>query len=76
MSLQFSFPRQQLCQIAQADSLRLAEAALWIAQEEYPTLDPAIALDQLDQMKGVNFPGHFLIRPRVADCEFLVKILN
>lgn len=151
MSLQFSFPRQQLCQIAQSDSPRLAEAALWIAQEEYPTLDLAIALDQLDQMaariepqlpnppyplkviqvindylfgqegfigneaeyydprnsylnevlhrrkgipitlslvyldiaqqldfpmEGINFPGHFLIRPLVADCEFLVDPFN
>lgn len=151
MSLQFSSARQQLYKIAHADEPRLAEAALWIAQEEYPSLEPAIVLAELDQMatqiiphlpespyplkviqvindylfdqqgyrgneaeyydprnsylnqviqrrkgipitlsliyldlaqqldfpmEGINFPGHFLIRPVSEDCEFLVDPFN
>lgn len=50
MSLQFSQARQRLYQLSRSESPRLAEAALWIAQEEYSTLVPETVLQKLDEM--------------------------
>ncbi|MEM9137311.1 MAG: transglutaminase-like domain-containing protein [Cyanobacteria bacterium P01_F01_bin.42] len=151
MSLQFSQARQRLYHLSRAYAPRLAEAAFWIAQEEYPSLVPTEALAELDRMaqelrsrlpeepyplkiiqaikrylfqdlgfvgneaeyydprnsylnkvldrrrgipitlsliylelahqvgfpmEGINFPGHFLIRPVSDECEFFVDPFN
>jgi regulator of sirC expression with transglutaminase-like and TPR domain len=145
--MDFSLSRQRLYHLVRQETFSLAEAALYIAQEEYPDLDPQIYLGQLDQiaqqvrqhlpeeryplkwircinhtlfqqmgfignnqdyydprnsflndvleqrtgipitlslvylevcqriglpMVGINFPGHFLIRPQQADLAFYV----
>jgi hypothetical protein len=44
--MDFPLPRQQLYQLVRQETFNLAEAALYIAQEEYPNLDLQVYLDQ------------------------------
>ncbi len=50
--MEFPFARQQFYQAIQQPeaNLDLAQCALWIAQEEYPDLDPKVYLNALDTM--------------------------
>jgi regulator of sirC expression with transglutaminase-like and TPR domain len=45
-----SFAQQRFCQIVQQPGFSLAEAALYIAQEEYPELNVETCLSQLTEM--------------------------
>lgn len=61
MSLQFSLARQQLYRLTRSESFCLAEAALYIALEEYPELEVEDYLNQLDEMANVikaDLPEH------------------
>lgn len=48
--MDFPLPRQRLYQLVRQETFNLAEAALYIAQEEYPTLDVQVYLEQLEQI--------------------------
>ena len=69
MPLQFSQARQKLYQLAREEKPRLAEAALWIAQEEYSDLNPQACLTQLDQMAQD-------IREILPDPPYLLKVIK
>ena len=51
------------------DQIDLAKAALWIAQEEYPDLDPAVSLQQLDAMADV-------LRDRLPAERYPLKVIK
>lgn len=69
MSLQFSQARQKLYQLARSTAPRLAEAALWIAKEEYPGLNLEASLGELDQIAQ-------RIRPRLPNPPYPLKIIQ
>ena len=51
------------------DQIDLAKAALWIAQEEYPDLEPAVSLQQLDAMAEV-------LRDRLPTERYPLKVIK
>jgi regulator of sirC expression with transglutaminase-like and TPR domain len=64
--MDFPLPRQQLYQLVRQETFNLAEAALYIAQEEYPSLDLQVYLDQLDQIA-------FQVRQRLPEAQYPLK---
>jgi regulator of sirC expression with transglutaminase-like and TPR domain len=71
--------RSALRRIAEKEPLDLARAALAIAHEEYPALDEAAYLRNLEVARrcglaaeGVNFPGHFLCKVPLDEGELIV----
>lgn len=64
--MDFSLPRQRLYQLIRQEPFNLAEAALYIAQEEYPALDVQAYLDKLDQMA-------FQVRQRLPEEQYPLK---
>ncbi|HEY9824551.1 MAG TPA: transglutaminase-like domain-containing protein, partial [Stenomitos sp.] len=68
--MNFSIARQQLHRlIQQIEPFRLAEAALYIAQEEYPELDIQAYLAKLDHMAQV-------VKQRLPDERYPLRILQ
>lgn len=51
--MELSFAQQRFYELVQQPTFRLAEAALYIAQGEYPDLDVPLYMDELAAMAGV-----------------------
>jgi regulator of sirC expression with transglutaminase-like and TPR domain len=67
--MEFSLAHQHLLALTRQPDYSLAEAALYIAQAEYPTLSVSDSLAQLDQIAD-----H--LRPQIPDPPYPLKVLR